>query len=312
MIRPVSVKAAPTSPVRRATAPIKPFDDELAAALEAGHLRLLDASLMRRGGLPAFVRRQDIEEKPRMAGRIFLSPEAACEALRSADRRVCFVTHAWRHVVNPDPGGATLRALLRFLCDEIGEYIVGVFVDFTCLHQPPRTADQEASYQQALAVLANGFASPLGTMVARFDTVPPCPPKLAHTIAVLGAPRSAGGAVNRVLGSGPTGRNKGDNSARTVKACEFDDDHNVWRAEMDSAAGAAAALAAVDNARPLPSLPSLPPGARACRWYNETTFSGRGWCSLEFERRDRAGRTHQLLSAGRRIDSHREAYDSMA
>ena len=156
MIRPISVRAEPTSPVRKATAPIKPFDDALAAALEAGHLRLLDASFLRRGGLPAFVRRQDVEEKPRKAGRTFLSPEAASEALRAADRRVCFLTHAWRHAVAPDPDGATLRALVRFLCDEVGEYIVGVFVDFMCLHQPPRTAEQEVAFGAALKVLANG------------------------------------------------------------------------------------------------------------------------------------------------------------
>ena len=39
----------------------------------------------------------------------------AADAVRAADRRVCFLTHPWRTVVHPDPDGATLAALLRYL-----------------------------------------------------------------------------------------------------------------------------------------------------------------------------------------------------
>ena len=45
---------------------------------------------------------------------------------RTADRRVCFLTHAWRSCVHPDPDGATLAALLRFLRHPLGAHIVGV------------------------------------------------------------------------------------------------------------------------------------------------------------------------------------------
>ena len=73
-----------------------------------------------------------------------MPPAAAAAALRAADRRVCFLTHAWRCCVHPDPDGATLAALLRLLRDPLGAHVVGVFVDFACLPQWPRTAEQEA------------------------------------------------------------------------------------------------------------------------------------------------------------------------
>ena len=64
---------------------------------------------------------------------------------------------------NASAQGATLRALSRFLRHPLGEHIVGVFVDFACLHQAPRSAEQEAAFKAALRVMPNGFASPLCT-----------------------------------------------------------------------------------------------------------------------------------------------------
>ena len=81
-----------------------------------------------------------------------LPPAAAAAALRAADRRVCFLTHAWRSCVHPDPDGATLAALLRFLRDPLGAHVVGVFVDFACLHQPPRTAREHSVFKSASKV----------------------------------------------------------------------------------------------------------------------------------------------------------------
>ena len=167
---------------------LAPFDEPLANALDAGHIRLLSADALRSGALTSLSRRQDLEERERAGGAALLLPPAdAADALRAADRRICFLTHPWRTHVNPDPDGATHAALLRFLRDPLGADIVAVFVDYSCVHQPPRTTEQEASFKAALGVVAFAFASPLGTTVARFADMPPCPTGLVATVAIVGA-----------------------------------------------------------------------------------------------------------------------------
>ena len=136
-------------------------DDELARALAEGVICLLDANMLRDGKLKKLARRQELEAR----GGSFLLPRVAAQALCVGDRRVCFLTHSWRTPVHPDPDGATLAALLGFLHDPLGAHIVGVFVDFCCLHQKPRTPDQDAAFGSALKVMADGCAPP-----------PTCPP----------------------------------------------------------------------------------------------------------------------------------------
>ena len=80
------------------------LDEPLVAVLQSGAIRLLDASCLRAGRLARLARRQDLPDGA------FLSTAAAVESLRAAERRVCFVSHPWRTVVDPDPDGST-RAL---------------------------------------------------------------------------------------------------------------------------------------------------------------------------------------------------------
>ena len=128
----------------------KIIDEPLAQALASGHIRLIDAAVLRAGTLKSLQRRQDLERRQKFElSVIFLPPEEAAAELRAAKRRVCFVSHAWRSCVHPDPDGATLAALLRFLRDPLGAHVVGVFVDFACLHQNPRTAEQDAAFGEA-------------------------------------------------------------------------------------------------------------------------------------------------------------------
>ena len=135
----------------------KDFDQELAEQLSVGNIRLLNAEVLKSGGLTALARRQELEERERAGGaKIFLSPGHAAHTLRQARRRVCFLTHGWRSCVHPDPDGATLAALVRFLDDLLGLHVVGVFIDFACLYQNPRTAKQDAAFGAALKVMANG------------------------------------------------------------------------------------------------------------------------------------------------------------
>ena len=207
-------------------------------------MRLLDAAALREGKLKAFSRRQDLEKREHESNEtLFLSPAAAALALRAADRRVCFVTHAWRASVHPDLRGTTLAALLRFLRGPLGAHVVGVFVDFACLHQWPRTPRQDLAYQTALKVMADGFASPLGTTVARFTAVPACPEALAPVVAVVGAPAWAAKTVRAALvGKGKLGAAvRGKRPWRKVVKLEYDESKRVWLAELGSAAEACSA-----------------------------------------------------------------------
>jgi hypothetical protein len=247
---------------------LTPFDEPLANELASGCVRLLAASCLRTDGLQTLERRQDLEAREQTTGAtIFLSPAAAADALLSADRRVCFLSHGWRSRVHPDPDGSTLRALLRFLRHPLGEHIVGVFVDFACLHQAPRSAEQEVAFKAALCVMPNGFASPLCTTVARCTAIPPCPAALAPVVAIVGVPESAGAAVRAAL----AGRD------RTVKALGYDGAKRLWCGELGSAAQAEAALAALEKA--MPAAPGVL--THASRWYNARPVDERGWCKLE-------------------------------
>ena len=115
-----------------------------------------DADFLRADGLVELASRQDLDTRERLERvAIFLSPRDAAAALRAGNRSVCFLTHAWRSREHPDPDGATFDALLRFLRHPLGAAIVGVFVDFACLHQPPRTPEQEIGFGAALPVTAH-------------------------------------------------------------------------------------------------------------------------------------------------------------
>jgi hypothetical protein len=260
------LEAAAKQPVLQSLAP---FDDNLAETLAAGHMRLLAADALRAGVLPALARRQELEEREAAGGGpFFLSSDAAVTVLRAADRRVCFLSHGWRSCVHPDPDGAALAALLRFLRDPLGRHVVGVFVDFACLHQLPRTAGQQAAFQQALSVMADGYASPLGTQIARYSVIPPCPAELAATIAVMGAAAGVSAETVRDALGGATA---------SVEYIDVGDPaRNVWRALLSSPDAAAAAVAAFGAAAS-----GLGEHARAVRWWNSRAYASRGWCALE-------------------------------
>ena len=133
-----------------ALAPLAPFDDGLIKCLGSGAIRLLDAEALRADKLATFASRKDLEARGQKKARVFLPPQRAAEALRGARRHVCMLTHAWRTPTDPDPDGSTFTALQRFLRDPLGAHIVGVFVDFACLHQHPRTNEQDAGFSVPL------------------------------------------------------------------------------------------------------------------------------------------------------------------
>jgi hypothetical protein len=210
-----------------ALAHFRKFDEGLAAALASGAIRLLDAAALRADRLHALGRRQDLEARPEL---IFMRPAAAAAALLVSDRRVCFVTHPWRTVAHPDPDGVTLAALLRFLRSPLGAHVVGVFVDFACLHQHPRTARDEATFATAVKVVPHGYASLLGSTVARMSAVPPRPAELAPIVALVAAVDEPGRSSlpSPRMGTSPTRRRLIDMTHEAVRAQSSMELHRPW------------------------------------------------------------------------------------
>ena len=134
--------------------------------------------------------------------------------------------------------------------------------------------------------MADGYASPIGTCVVRFDRIPPCPPGLAALVAVRGAPDAPVDQTVRAKlwallagGDGGGGDGEGARADREVVSLEFDVAKKVWRAELASAAQAAEAVAALDRPGALPAVLGDEP--RAFLWYNARAYGERGWCVLE-------------------------------
>ena len=92
-----------------------------------------------------------------------------------------------------------MAALLRYLRDPLGAHIVGVFADYSCVHQLPRDRDEETIFSKALAVMASGYASLVGTTVARFTEIPRCPHELESVVGIKGPGRAGRIVVRRAL-----------------------------------------------------------------------------------------------------------------
>ena len=230
------------------------LDEPLRVELTSGTIRLLDADALRTGALKHIAPRQSLErEQPS----IFLAPEKATAILAYGARKVGVLTFPWRTRTDPDPDGQTLAALLRFLKSPDGQHIRGIFWDFPCLPQVPRTDVEEAQYLSGLARMGDLYASPVGTTVIRSaSSIPPCPPQLAHLVIAHGPPAESETELRSVL------RARG----HPAKRLEFLDAHGFWKVEFHSRAKADAAVKMAAK-KPL-TLPTLVLPILFTPWYN--------------------------------------------
>ena len=206
------------------------LDEPLRVALTNGTMRLLDADALRAGALKHVARRQSLEQEQPS---IFLAPEKATAILAYGARKVGVLTFPWRTRSDPDPDGQTLAAVLRFLSSPAGQHIRGIFWDFPCLPQVPRTDVEEAQYRSGLARMGDLYASPVGTTVIRSaSNIPPCPPHLAHLVIAHGPTEKSETELRSVL------RARG----HPAKRLEFLDAYGFWKVEFHSRAKAQAAV----------------------------------------------------------------------
>ena len=296
---------------RRRRDPVRDLDMRVLELLRSSKIRLLSADFLRK--LPVGSRlenRQDLEA--RSAG--LLPPEAAAKALARGTRAVAVLSYGWRTRWHPDPDGLVLANVVAFLNSPDGANVEGVFWDFSSLYQQPRMPMQDAAFREALNVMGDLYASPLGTQVLIHAHIPPRPKEYDGVVCLLNASAATASDVRRVLCGGGEGESGGDDdgnsavaksgiSSRSVDELDLripfmaklredrqhDGDHGhshsskVWRAKFHSHEEAQAAVAALSQSSELAALGTIGGGAQPDLhlWYNDTAYHLRGWPTFE-------------------------------
>ena len=152
------------------------LDDNLAAALKSGAIKLVRADFIQQSSMPHLLRRQDLEalERDRQIA-VFLKPDDAVDLLRSNSRAIAALSYGWVTPDHPDVTDEYLAAIRRFLDHPLGAHVVGLFWDFGSLPQKPRSEAEKKIFDEALGCMGDVYASPLGTTVLRHRTIPKRP-----------------------------------------------------------------------------------------------------------------------------------------
>ena len=180
------------------------LDDRLEDALRSGAIKLIIADRVRDGTIGTNIaRRQDLEERERAEKlRIFETPEDAIKLLRRNGREIGSLTYGWDTPDGSDPSGDYLRAVCRFLLSELGAHVKAIFWDACSLPQEPRSESDAMVFKEALEVMADMYASVLGTMVMRHRSVPARPASLDGEVVVLMMPKTFAVTIPRGIRPG--------------------------------------------------------------------------------------------------------------
>jgi len=242
---------------RERLAPLRALDKRIIEVVRKGHIRMLDADYLRSGKITKMLRRQDMPKEA------FLAPEVAAAHIEEGLRKAGGLTYGWQCCVDPDPTGAVIKAVIRFLKSPEGQHITCLFWDFSSLWQNPRSEEQDTEFGLALDVMAYLYASPVGTTVLRFKKMPPVPPEMAKTLAVFKVDAGAEADLRAAL----------ERAGVAGAALEYVGAKKVWQVVLASADAAEAALGKLGSLEEL----GLPAGAFACTWFNAAAYDGRGW-----------------------------------
>jgi hypothetical protein len=173
----------------RAMSTLSSLDSRLIDVLASGDIVLIRVSWLRaRSGSYRLERRQDLEKRKGA----LLTSEEAVDLIQMGQRAVGVLSHGWLTMANPDPAGERL-AIVRRALDEL-RHVKALFWDFGCLYQRPRTEEQEASFQSALKVMSDLYASAVGTTVLQSREIPPRPVSLTGVVQLrhVGGRHTAG------------------------------------------------------------------------------------------------------------------------
>ena len=98
------------------------------------------------------------------------------------------LSYRWYTALHPDPLGTTLAAVRRYVRSEPAAMECGLFWDFASLFQKPRTEAEDATFAAGLRVMANLYASAVGTCVLQLPEVPPRPSEQLGAVRVCRLP----------------------------------------------------------------------------------------------------------------------------
>ena len=161
------------------------LDRRLRDALASKQLRLLRSDWLL--SLPAgsrLPRRQALELLEMKGDLPFLSPNEATCWLETGRRHIGALSAGWLSHPHPDPDGIRLAALQRFLGAD--KQIVGLFWDYASLPMRPRTPAEDFTFGAGLAVMADLYASAVGTATLVMVDVPPRPARFDGAVYIGG------------------------------------------------------------------------------------------------------------------------------
>ena len=158
--------------------------DKLVNAVQRGDIRLLNPAWLKKQPPDYRIQyRQELEQlekKLEAEGKSplpLLKPDQAVKLIESGERSVGALSYGWLVGGDPDPDGARFRVVQRALKDM--KVIRGLFWDFaSCYQDPPggkRTAEERASFDRALKVMGDVYASVVGTTVLQLTHDLPLP-----------------------------------------------------------------------------------------------------------------------------------------
>ena len=237
------------------------LDDRLDEALLGCDIKLLRVSwLLRQPERWRLKPRQELEamadESP------FLSAEEAVALLRRGNRGVGALTQGWLSPGDCDPDGVRIDVVRAALAQH--PHIEGLFWDYASLFQNlpdrERTPVERAAFGRAIMVMADVYASAVGTTVLQSREIPPRPESFHGALCLFGLkPMAREAAVHEAFGG-----------FGTIVALELMRNPPVVRFASHEAALAAKRAG---------------PWAELCdgvdTLYNERPYDERGWCVFE-------------------------------
>ena len=134
-------------------------------------------------------KRQELEELECSGESPLLRGSEAVALIRNGKREVGVLSYGWLLPWEADPTGARLGILRDVL--RANPYIKALFIDQATLYQPPRTEEQEAKFNRALAVMGDLYASAVGTTVLQLKEIPPRPADFDGILCLFGPVQDA-------------------------------------------------------------------------------------------------------------------------
>ena len=117
-----------------------------------------------------------------------MSTDEAVAVIRRGDRSAGALTYGWLAHFHPDPAGKRLEVVRAALA--ANPHIEGFFWDYASLYQNPhggrRTDAENDAFQRALKVMADVYASAIGTTVLQLKEIPPRPQDFDGKLCLFG------------------------------------------------------------------------------------------------------------------------------